>query len=57
MTKEEAVRQLNEISIGDPEFAHHQADAVLLLFLKENGFEDIADAWRDADDRAGFWYA
>lgn len=57
MTKEEAIKKLNQIKVGDNESAHCIADGILLEFLAENGFEDIADAWRGTDDRVGFWYA
>ena len=57
MTKEEAVRQLNEIDSGDRELAHGIADGILLEFLAENGFKEISDAWDSACGRVGFWYA
>lgn len=57
MTKEEAVKKLNEIEAGDSERAHGMADAILLDFLAENGFKEISDAWDSACDRVEFWYS
>lgn len=61
MTQDEAVVALDAIcyeNSGDAEGAHLAADETLLKFLDENGFKEIADAWRRADERYdGFWYA
>ena len=58
MTKEEAIEQLNAIDGGDPEIAHGAADNILLTFLEDNGFEEVAQSWVSAESRAGgFWYA
>ncbi len=58
MTKDEAVKLLNECPRDDQECAHGDADGVLLLFLNENGYKEIADAWEKVDEECGgFWYA
>jgi len=58
MTKGEAIELLNNISIGDTEATHIEADQILLQFLSENGFIEVARAWSKASDRCGgFWYA
>lgn len=41
----------------DAEVAHSEADAILLLFLRDHGFSDIADTYEEVRDKVGFWYA
>ena len=55
--EDEAVNALARIDDGDPERAHGQADDVLLTFLKESGFEEVATAYNDLVDRCGWWGA
>ena len=58
MTKEEAVRALNSLECECAESDHEAADLVLLQFLESNGFEEVAEAWWEADGRCeGFYYA
>ena len=57
MTKTEAIAQLNALDDRDPEDGHRVADKILLDFLRDNGFSDVAAAFVDADSRIGFWYA
>jgi len=58
MTKEEAIEKLNAVEEGDNEFAHIEADRILVQFLTDNELKDVADAFRAAEDRVGgFWYA
>ena len=58
MNKYEAIEKLNAIEAGDTEAAHSEADRILLQFLADSGFKDIANAWESVDDRVdGFWYA
>lgn len=58
MYKEDVIAELNAIPPHDRESAHAQADEALLQFLDSNGYQDVADAWRDVERRAkGFWYA
>lgn len=57
MTKEKAIRQLNELTTGDSEGDHIHADMILIEFLKHNGHTEVADAWLRAKDRCKFWYA
>lgn len=57
MTQEEAIKELDAIN-ADKEMAHVEADAVLIQFLRDNGFADVADAWTNCEERHnGFWYA
>ena len=57
MNIDEAVKELNAITNGDNEYAHCQADKILKEFLRSNGYAKVADAFDEADDRVGFWYA
>ena len=58
MTLEEAVRKLRRIRKGDNEAAHALADDILLEYLKHNGADKLARAWKDAETRCGgFYYA
>ena len=55
--RERALTTLAEITGGDPEVAHSEADGAILKYLREVAPE-IAEAWEDVDDRCGgFWYA
>ncbi len=57
MNKDEAVQALKDINRSDQESAHGDADGVLLRFLIDNGFNEIADEWDKVDsDCGGFWY-
>lgn len=58
MNKYEAIEKLNAIEKGDTEYAHIQADTVLIDFLKASGFADVAEAWEALEKRCnGFWYS
>lgn len=57
MLRKEAVDKLDAIERGDNEAAHSQADQILLDFLRNHSFGDIAQAWENACKRAGFWYS
>ena len=57
MNADEAVKALRELTDSDPECAHIDADCVLCDLLRDNGFEDVADAFRDVSIEVGFWYA
>ncbi len=51
------IYKLDQINT-DTEAAHVKADEVLLEWLRNNGHEDIADAYDRVEDRCGgFWYA
>ena len=55
---DEALKKLGELTANsDNEIAHSVADAALLTYLEETGQKELADAWRAAEDRVGFWYA
>ena len=55
----DAVRRLQELTVedGDSEYAHAEADAVLIEYLRSLGHHGVADAWVECRDRVGFWYA
>jgi len=57
MDKKEVIKRLNDLTSDDPEVSHGRADDLLLDFLKENGHQDLAQAWDSACDRCGFWFA
>lgn len=58
MTRQEAISALEKWHEGsDEEIAHGLCDEVLVNFLYDNGYEDVAQAWMDARTRVGFWYA
>lgn len=57
MTSQESVQALNNLSGGDPEFAHRQAEDIIMEFLASNGMSEVSDAFQKAKDRIGFWYA
>ena len=53
-----AMDELNAMSeLSDPEIEHGDAEDVLCDFLKEVGYGDLADAFDQARERVGFWYA
>lgn len=56
MTSAEAISQLKTLP-DDNEEAHAVADSILLRFLRAEGYDDIVDAWLNARDNIGFWYA
>ena len=56
MTKEDLLMNLGE-ECGDPELSHARAEKNLASFLRDNGLADIADAFDDARERDGWWYA
>lgn len=57
MTREEAIEKLKSLPVDDPEAAHGIADNILLEFLAFHGYGDVAEAWEDACEDIGFWYA
>jgi hypothetical protein len=57
MTKEEIIERLNALTDDDPEAAHNEADRLLIHALILAGMADVAEAYMDARDRVGFWYA
>lgn len=59
MTEQEAIAALKLTGESmDKEQAHQDADSVLLNFLADDGYDDIANAFIAADDNCGgFWYA
>ena len=57
MTKEEVIEELTALTDDDPEAAHDEADRLLLHTLRLAGMADVVEAYMDARDRVGFWYA
>ncbi len=58
MTKEEAIKKLEALPAdGDQEIEHGDADEILLRRLEALGEVDVAQAYKDARERVGFWYA
>ncbi len=57
MTKEEAIEAISKLDASGPECTHIDADQILLAFLSDNGFEDVARAWSSKEQQSGFWYA
>lgn len=59
-TKEMAIAELTEMAekeFSDEEVDHSVADGILLIFLRHNGFADVAEAYEKARTAVGFWYA
>ena len=53
-----AVKQLNDMeSDSDPEIEHGNAETILCDYLRTIGAAELANAFNDARDRVGFWYA
>jgi len=57
MTEQEAIKKLDELTIDDSEMAHFQRDCILIDFLRQNGFEKLAERAEEAEQEIGFWYA
>lgn len=53
-----AINALNELSdVGDQEINHKDADEILLRFIRDVQYPDVAKAYEDARKRVRFWYA
>jgi hypothetical protein len=57
VTTDEAVRCLNNMDAGDPDVSHGVADKIILERLEAMGESELVQAYNDARDRCGFWYA
>ena len=54
----EAVKYLDDMEEGsDAEIEHSRAENVLCAYLRATGSGDLADAFDNACERVGFWYA
>jgi hypothetical protein len=42
---------------GDPEGMHSHAEKLLCAYLRSVGLFQVADAWENAKDVQGWWYA
>ncbi len=58
MTTQESIEKLKAMpQDGDEEILHGYADKILLRRLEALGEVDVAQAYKDARERVGFWYA
>lgn len=55
LTRESFVESLRKCDGRDPEDEHWNAEQLMLIFLRDLGYGDIADAWKAAS--AKWWYA
>jgi len=55
--RDETIQKLNELNDDYREQAHILADSLLITYLIATGHADVAEAWQNACDRVGFWYA
>ncbi len=51
------LRRIDREGRGDPECAHIDAEGVLLQFIRDIGYPEVADAYNDVYTNVGFWYA
>lgn len=57
-SKSDVIKQLNAMDRdGDNEIQHGNADYLLIKYLEFIGEYEVADAWKKAKKRCGFWYA
>jgi hypothetical protein len=49
----ERMKQLHELSDGDAEATHGEADEILVEIAKESGYKELAEYFEDM----GRWYA
>jgi hypothetical protein len=54
VNKQEAIRQLNDVGREGGAQAHADADDILLEFLEDAGFNEVAAAWDSASARCDF---
>jgi len=57
MNEQESIKELEHIIGADNELAHIKRDEILIDFLKNNGFSDLAKAAEDIEEAVCFWYA
>lgn len=58
ITDKECIEMLDAYDdTADQEAAHSQCEALLMSFLRGNGYGKVAEAYEAARDRVGFWYA
>ncbi len=53
--EEQAILQLSDVEVLDPDCAHARADEILLEFIIAAGFADIADAYEQLLNKARWW--
>ena len=55
---QQAVKELNEMDEnGDAEALHGEAEDILCGYLIAIGSKELAEAFDNAQERVGFWYA
>jgi hypothetical protein len=47
MTEDQAIEALNQLRIMRPDYAHQQADALLLTFLEAGGHVRLVTAYKE----------
>ena len=58
MPATDAIRKLNALPADtDEEWAHREAEEIVMRFLREIGCGEVSDAFKSARDRVGFWYS
>lgn len=55
--RQQIIDALDGLEPGDTEWVHEEADSLIIEALDRAGYQDIANAWRRARNRIGFWYA
>ena len=56
MDAKDAIDKLLNTSLGDAECAYLIADEILLQFVRDVGYSDVAEAWELLCDKIGFLY-
>ena len=56
MEMKEALEKMNNLT-QDEEIAHSEAEDILLQYLRDLGHGELSDAFEQAIDEIGFWYA
>lgn len=55
MTPDTAVEELDDLDHNDPDSAHSRADSILLELLRDEGYDDVVDAYEALVERCGWW--
>jgi len=56
--EKDTINMLESLKDDTPHEAHVDADAILIQFLRDIGYEDVADAWERLEENVGgFWYS
>ena len=57
LTEQEALNALDDLPMDDPEGSLWEAHAIMLAFLRAEGYDEVAAAMIEARIRCGWWYA